>query len=82
MLKWGTWQLWELGEMVRISTTLISGRGLDPHLEYGVTLKLVVNIYSFNEPTKYKRLITGLALIDTLKKKKVRDMANLFENLL
>lgn len=43
--------------MVRIFLTLISDRGFDHRLEYGVILKLVVSIYPFNGPKERGELM-------------------------
>lgn len=64
----------ELGEMIMVSSTLTGGQRFDSCFGYGATLKLIINIHSFNELIECIRLINGLVLIDTLRnKKKIHD---------
>lgn len=58
----------ELGEIVKVSPTLVSSQRFDPRFGYEVILKLVVNIYPLNGLTKYEKLITEFS--DALRNKK------------
>lgn len=62
--------------------TLINGWEFDPPLEYGTILKFMTSIYHLNEPIKHEGLVTGLILMNTLKKlkKHVQLIAQLLVN--
>lgn len=51
--------------MIRIFIILISGQRFDLCRGCGTTLKLVVNIYPLNRPTKYGGLVIRFVPIDT-----------------
>lgn len=50
---------------LKIPSILISDREFDSRPAYEVTLKLITNVYTFNELIKHEKLDTKFALMDT-----------------